>query len=87
MIETKQRIMELVVEEIISPDDRELWEVLLAALSEEEATAILELIIADKGNIQIFNDNFRAKLNLLLTTEEKDWHQLIDQEVELIKKQ
>lgn len=79
--------MELVVEEIISPDDRELWEVLLTALSEEEATAILELIIADKGNIQIFNDNFRAKLNLLLTTEEKDWHQLIDQEVELIKKQ
>lgn len=85
MIETKRQIMAIVTDQIAHEDDRELWEVLMIALSDHEAASIAKLLEAKPERIHDLNENFKAKLNLLLTTEERDWHQLIDQEVELIK--
>lgn len=84
-MDTKEKLKEIVDSLLTEQDDRDLWDVLIIALEEKEAGAILAMIEEEPDRLAVLNDNLQAKLDALLSCDQDDWAGIVNQEIESVK--
>jgi len=83
-MDTKEKLRKVADSLLESPDDRDLWDVLIIALEDREAAAILAMVEEDQSRMAMLNKNLQAKLEALLNCDQDDWAAIVSQEIELV---
>jgi len=86
MSKTLDQLSQIIAKSSIALEDQNDLLLVLPALPEEALLKLIEIFQKDPKMIEEFNDNFKAKVNILINGRDR-WEKLIAQEEEMLKQE